>query len=665
MTWVAAVPTAVLLLAVVFVPGWVYLRVLGTRGLVALAAAPAVTVGVLGALSVGYGAAGLAWTMPTVLAGLLLVGVLVVAVGRLLSGTAPARRPVARLGGGAAGIVAAGVLAGLALVTGVFAAAIGSPDAVPQMHDSLFHLNGAELVTQTGQVTPFGSMAGLYGEGVGSGFYPTAWHALVVLGADVGGVVPATNALLVVGVFLPWLTGIAALGHVAAPRLPLVAALGPVLASAAVVFPTVAVAFKGMYPFGLSVALTPGTLALAASVLPGVVPRRAQTALAARPRLWGGLGPWLAVAAAAAGVVLAHSSGLAALGFLGAPILVTSCWRAGRRHRARGRRALGWFVALAPAAVLGLLVLAVYTVPRLRAMAGYPSPEGDPVAALRHVLLGSTPEEPAAALAVSVLMILGLVVAGLEARWLAVSWLVALVLFVAAAGPDGTLRTLTGFWYKSPDRLESLLVTLSAVLAAWGAVALGRVASRVLARGGRDHRAGEVLAGVVAVAAVVVAAVTSGTFNAEERQARTASAYRPDEMVHPPWATYEELDFIRDLDDVLPADAVVVGDPMSGAAFVQVLAERRAYIPILGESALSHDQEYLQENFHDVGRDPRVCEILEDDGVEFFYEDVSVPYGPRQLADIRPGFYGVDVASGFEPLASSGTATLYRIVACD
>ncbi|WP_324650841.1 DUF6541 family protein [Georgenia sp. H159] len=663
MTWVETVPTAALLLVVLVVPGWVYVHALGVRGLVALAAAPAATAGVLGVLTVALGAVGLAWSLPVVVTALVLVGVVLTVGGRiLLRGSRASGRP--RLGPGPAGLVAAGVAAGTALVTVAFADAVVTPDAVPQMHDSLFHLNGAELVTRTGDASPLGSMQGLYGQGRGGGFYPTLWHALVALGASVSGVVPATNVLIVVGVVLPWMLGVAALAHVAAPRHPLVASLAPVVAASSVVFPTVAVMFKGMYPFGLGVALTPATLALAAAVLPQLH-RGGWTAVEARRR--GRLGPWLALALAAGGVVLAHSSGLAALGFLGAPLVVVACWRAGRQRRRAGQQLLGWVLALAPVVVLGLLVAAVFTVPKLQAMAGFSSPEGSRVDALLHVLLGSTPQETAGNLAVALLVLVGLVTAWLNARWLAWAWLVALLLFVAASGPDGALRTLTGFWYKSPDRLESLLVTVSAVLGAWGAVAVGRavlVAVPNRRTGDRGPVGAGVLAGAVAVVVVLVAALSSGTFSAQERAGTTASAYRPEEMVHPPWATQDELDFIRELDDVLPEDAVVVGDPMNGASLVQALTDSRAYLPILGESALSTDQRYLQENFHDIGSDPRVCEILRDGGVEYFYRDESVPYGRRSLADMRPGLYDVDVTSGFELLASSGSAEVYRIVAC-
>ncbi|MCM3661059.1 hypothetical protein M3148_08650 [Georgenia satyanarayanai] len=666
MTWVEIVPTAALLLAVLLVPGWLSVRGLGVGGLLAVAAAPAVTAGALGVLSVLYGLAGLRWSLVTVLPGLGLACLVALACGRALLPPPRAPRARRRAGGGAGGLVAVGVLAGVAIATSAFAQALGAPDTVPQMHDSLFHLNGAELAARTGEVTPLGAMGGLYGDGRGGGFYPTVWHSVVVLGAVVGGVVPATNALVVVGVVLPWMLGVAALAHVAAPRRPLVAALAPVVAASAVVFPGVAVMFKGMYPFGLSVALTPATLALAAALLPTLRPEGEAVALDAlrgRARL----APWLALAMAAAGVILAHSSGLAALGFLAAPAVVTACWRLGSSQREAGRALLGWATALAPVAALVLLVAAVFTVPKLRAMAGYASPEGSPLAALGHVLVGSTPQQTAGALGVAVLTLVGLVTAWRRARWLAWSWLVALLLFVAAAGPDGPLRTLTGFWYKSADRLESLLVTVGAVLGAWGALALGRGLRMLLpdARRGRRRAPGpgSALAGVVAIALVVLAVAVPGT--ADEQRATTAAAYQPDVMVHPAWATPEELDFIEGLGDVLPEDAVVVGDPMNGAAFVQVLTGRRAYIPVLGESALSADQRYLQENFHDLTTDPEVCRILREHGVEYYYEDAPMPYGAVGLVGMRPGFYGVDVMTGLELVASSGTAAVYRIEACD
>lgn len=639
MTWVEAIPAMAVLAGMLYLPGASVLLLLRVRLLLTLAAAPAVSVAFFVVASVVAGAAGVRWTAATALAVVLVLVVAVSLLGRRLPGGVPFQRP------GRAWAVTAGVAVAALVVLWDFGQVVPTPSAVSQMHDSLFHLNGAELVTQTGNASPLGAMRPLY-DGTGGGFYPTAWHALVVLGAPVSDVVVAGNALLVVGVLVPWLVGVAALAAVVVPARPLVAALAPVVAAGAYVFPWVTVLFKGMFPAGLSLALTPGVLALGAVVISDW--RRA-----------GGRG-WLAFVLASVGVVAAHPSGVGALGFVLAPLVVQVCWREAARLRRDGHRGRALALGTAPLLAVTVVVVALAVVPRLRAMATW-GEAGQPWAeALRYALLGSTPQAALGGLPVAILVLVGAVLAAVSrgTRWLAGAWVVMLTLFVIAAAPAGPLRVLTGLWYSSPDRIQALLVTVGAVLGAIGAAALASWAQAAL-RIGRGRA--ETVTAALAVVLLVVAWVGSSAFRTVERVQQAAGAYDPDAMVHPAWADAAELDFLRSLDEVLAADAVVLGDALNGAAFVQVLAERRAYLPI---RAASTDQQYLLDHFHDIHSDPRVCEIVRENGIGYFYADASRPYGPQSLAERSPGLYDVDVSTGFELVASAGDVRLYRITAC-
>lgn len=658
MTWFALVPSALLIALLLFVPGYVYLRQLGVRGILAAGGAPAASVGAAGVGTIVLGAAGVRWALWSVLPWLVLVAMAIAVVRRFARGElAVAPRTGRRsLPAGWRWAVGAGLLTGFVLQAAAYARGMGGADAVTQMHDSLFHLNGVALVERTGNVSPLGGLAGMYG-GSDGGFYPTAWHALVVLAAPLSTIPAATNAAVLVAVLGGWLLGLSALARVVAPARPSVAVVAPLLGGSFVVFPTVAVVFKGMYPFGLTVALTPGAVALAVAALQGVRRGRAAGVLGA--------------ALAACGVVLAHSSGAAALTVLLAPVLVGEGFRWARELWGRRRRFVGVVVGGAPWVALAALVTAVFTVPRLRGMAAFDSPEGSRVLALGQALLTERTGEssPWVNVVVAALVLVGVVAAATSqrSRWLAVSWLLMLGLFVVTAGPDGRLRTLAGFWYKSPDRVESLLVTLSAVVAALGAVTLARVVGRwVRSTWPRLAIVGRVdpVTAAALAAVVVLAYVTSGGFRTGERELWTERAYDPDEMIHPAWADEAELEFIAGLDEVLPADAVVLGDPMNGAAFLPALAGREAAIAVLGDSVPSADEDFLMEHFHDLDTDPRVCEALTGEGIEYFYEDASVPYGARTLADFRPGLYDVDTTTGLELLARDASAALYRITAC-
>jgi hypothetical protein len=662
MTMFEVVAAVGVITLVLFVPGVACLRLLDVRGVLAVGAAPAVSIAGVGAGTVVLDQLGVPWGWWSAGLWLVLVCAAVGLVGRLAAGSvrlvALDRRWLA--------VVVGGLAVALALQVTAYHQAMGGVSAVPQMHDSLFHLNGVELVLRTGNASPFGGLAGMYGDG-GTGFYPSAWHALVALAATVAPIEVATNAAIYVAIVLPWLLGISVLGAVAVPGLPVVAAAAPVVACSFLTFPTVAAVFKGMYPFGLSVALMPGALALAVAVVQRLREGRARGVLAA--------------VLASAGVVLAHPSGAAALALLVSPVLVQECWRLGARMVRARKPALGAAVVAAPWVVALAFVVAVYTVPRLQAMANFTSPEQARLTALVQALLSERTGEASSwvNVVIAALVIVGLVAAAARARtrWLAASWLLALAAFVVTAGPEGRLRVLAGFWYKSPDRVDSLLVTMSAVVGAVGLATAGAALvsafRRVAPRGadgatpaaGTAAPARPVAVAVVVLVLLLVSCATSGGFRHEERVLWTARAYDPERMVHPPWASESELDFVRGLGAVLPGDALVLGDPMNGAGFIPALARRQAAVPALGSSVPSQAEEFLLQNFRDIHTDPQVCDVLDEEGIGYFYEDVSVPYGARTLAGFRPGLYEVDTTDGFDLLARDGTAALYRITACD
>ncbi|UNX55746.1 hypothetical protein MF406_05780 [Georgenia sp. TF02-10] len=386
--------------------------------------------------------------------------------------------------------------------------------------------------------------------------------------------------------------------------------------------------------------------------------------------------PLLAAGAAVAGVVGAQPAGAAVLAVLLLPLLAQVTWAAAARLRRAGRPLDAAAAALVVPLAAAALVLAVYTVPQLRAMAAFPAPGGDAGEALVHGLTFATTvgwTSPWANAVVAVAVLLGAVVAvrTARARWLAAAWLLTLAVFVLAAGPETPLRALTGFWYKSADRTFAMLPTVAAVLGALGVVAVAeaavRLARRAGAAAGTPRHARPAGAGgrpAVAVVGVILLAalVTSGGFrNGEREQGWTAWAFQPEDLIHYPYATDGEVAMLRSLDDVLPADAVVLGDPRGGAAFVQAVAGAVAYLPHVSPSSWDPEQRFLIERFGDLHHDPGVCAAVVDAGIEYFYADDS---GPADWAAQAPGLHGVDTSTGFELLAEGDTARLYRLTAC-
>ncbi|TRW47666.1 DUF6541 family protein [Georgenia yuyongxinii] len=670
MSWIDALPTATVLLALLYLPGWVGLRLLGVRGVLAVAGAPAAVVAVLALGAVVLDVVGAAWTPATVVLLLAVVLGLCALLGRVLPPGTVSLPPLTPRSWALVGI---GLAVGAGVQAGAYLNGMGRPDAVQQIYDPVFHLNAAETVLRTGNASSLGGLDPMYGSSTGV-FYPAVWHSMVALGARLSSVVVASNTLMLLTGLVVWLVGIVALARAVAPRDGAVAAVAPVVASSFLIFPANLLVLQGMFPYCLAIALTPGAVALvvgaversrAGEPLEHAIPTvRGERPLASTVR------GALAAVVACAGVVAAQPAGLAVLGLFVLPYLGQVGARRGLRQWRLGHRATAVVAAGAAPAVALALVVAVYTVPALQAMAAFPAAEGSRRLALFRGLTFSTTigwTSPWANVVVAALVLIGVVVAAVtvRTRWLAVSWLLTLGIYVVAAGPNNVLRDLAGFWYKSADRTFAMLPTVAAVLGAMGVVALGRAAQRLLAEsraGARHGRTRDWLAPLVMVGVLVLAFVTSGAFRYDERQnGWTAWGFQPDRILTTAHASTEELTMIRSLDDVLPDDAVVLGDPRNGAALVQSVGGAVAFIPHVNPSSWDADQSYLKAHFGQLRSDPKVCEIVAADHIDYFYADDS---GPEAWEEASPGLYDVDTSTGFELLAEGGPARVYRITAC-
>ncbi|MCB1263801.1 MAG: hypothetical protein KDB56_04275 [Mycobacterium sp.] len=196
MNFGSGVLTAVLLLAV---PGAVVGWAGGLRWPAALAVGPVLTYGVVGLAVVPFGALGIRWDAVSALAALaavtlaLLGGQVLLARHVLFDGRDGAR-PVLRFGrsGGPELTAAAGVLLG-AVAIGI-AAWRGIPDwqSVPSNWDAVWHANSIRWILDTGQASPthMGELRNV--ETHAALYYPSAFHALAAVLAQLTGAAPTT-----------------------------------------------------------------------------------------------------------------------------------------------------------------------------------------------------------------------------------------------------------------------------------------------------------------------------------------------------------------------------------------------------------------------------------------------------------------------------------------
>ena len=282
MSWWQVLPGLLALTLLWMVPGYAVLRLLGARGLLALGAGPAVTTGLSGVLAIGYGLLGVPWRLWTMLLGLALVVGLAALVGRLLGSTTdPAGvtvagerrlRPAERLWLVPTWALGGGVLAA-AMMTGM-----GRADQPGQAWDAVFHYNAVWFIRDTANASSLGGLSPMYAD-LAAPFYPAVWHGIVAVAPGFAGVTEAANASSIVLGPVIWIAGLVALARVVWPARALPAVLVPVLAASYVTFPAIAVSMLAVWPFALSTAMVPGTIALLIATLRRVLSWRMHLAL--------------------------------------------------------------------------------------------------------------------------------------------------------------------------------------------------------------------------------------------------------------------------------------------------------------------------------------------------------------------------------------------------
>jgi hypothetical protein len=676
MSWVETIPVIVATLATFFVPGFILALVGRMRGLAAFALAPALSLGLGGVGAVLFGFAGIRWSSWSYL-GFSAMVVLALAllariplaknrrqVGAAVEGAIIAQpresRPSRRMRRFAplAGVLVAAIVSFAPLRDGM-----GRPDFPALTWDSVFHHSAIRYIIDTGNGSSLnlGAVATTNGQ---PGYYPGAWHDLVSLTV---GHLPVTVSLNVAALVLGcviWPLSIAYLARVAFPKLTWLPLLAPIVASGFVAFPARMISYGTVWPAAMGTALVPGLVAL---IL--VVTSRSSDSVV-RIRLS------VVLAIALAGAALCHPTAPIAAVFLSAPFLLQRYGAMVARSAGRGTKVRAAFLVAVPVVGLALAWIAVMIVPRLRSVFFFKTtpvgPATDAIGAaifdtmLAPLYHGNT--EPFWLAGLLALAGLTLTLVLREHRWVSVSWTISVVLYVVAAGEQTALRPLVGFWYSDPVRLGGLVPIFTSLLASYAVLRVIDAAVSLVAR--RNVKLRRPATAMVAslVVLVGVAALTypqTDELRTEERTARLAADY----WEHLEWddglASLAELKFIERMGAELPEDAVVLGDPTSGAALVYSLAEVDTLFRTMSGS-WDPDARYLGRNFNRIDTDPRICELLGEYGVTHFYDDDR-----RYLPDIvhRRDMQGLTII-GVDPedlrlVDDSGDgARIYEIEAC-
>lgn len=257
--------------------------------------------------------------------------------------------------------------------------------------------------------------------------------------------------------------------------------------------------------------------------------------------------------------------------------------------------------------------------------------------------------------------------------WPLVSYLILAALTGLAYAPNSALRTyLLAPWYKDARRIMGVEDIALTVLMAVGFAAIVHVIHaawtsslrRILQDRGVDTNV-EAPRWPVQVGVGALILILSGFGAIDARNSAVASVYDPAHLGKPGMATKGELAMLRRMKYTTTPDALILGDPIAGAAYSELLASRKAVFPQLttaNEDVAS--QRVLTQRFHDIATDPEVCEVVRELGITHFYEEEDGAYYNFMRSSRSPGLYGVDTSTGFELVDAGGTAKLWKITAC-
>jgi hypothetical protein len=241
-------------------------------------------------------------------------------------------------------------------------------------------------------------------------------------------------------------------------------------------------------------------------------------------------------------------------------------------------------------------------------------------------------------------------------------FLVAITLFVLVSGfpIDSWVRIwLTNPWYSDSNRLAALLPIAAIPVATLGVVAVTDAARALPLPQALRRRTIRVV-----VAGVGIAILFTVGFGANVRdalyQVREAYAAVPDALLLSP----DERALLSRLDEEVPADALLIGSPRTGASLAYALADRDVTeLHIFGSP--SADEKFLDGHLRDIDTDPAVCRAVGRVGVthvlDFAGRDV---FDDAVAAKTYDGVQGLDATTHLVLIDSQGDAKLFRIDGC-
>ncbi|WP_217136067.1 DUF6541 family protein [Leucobacter chinensis] len=643
--WLALLPPLLVAIALICVLGFPYawgLRARGFAGLIVIVPASFATLAVS---AIAAPLLGLSWSLLIPLCVALPLGIVLRITTRHHSQSRlPASRPNALWLPLAAAAFAGGITAY------ALAKALPGPAAVSQTYDAIFHLNAVQLIIETQNASPLAMDLAAPGN---PSFYPTVWHSLVALVAQLTGAsVPlATNATLFASVSFVWAVGAVGLGR---------AVVGPggngTLSAGvfAAVFPSLPLSLAGfgvLYPNLLSMSLLPYVLIAIAKL--------SDTARARRTDVLNATATVLLLIGALGSATLTHPNALHASFLLSIGFVIVWCVTRFKHHHSALSRIIG--VSMLAASLAAGVAFWRFGRTSLNDWGGSQGPFGAVIEAF-----GTAPRLDGHNWVVTCFVLLGLLAVCF--RRTLMPYVIALVLvlgfYVLAEGfTPGPIRELfLSPWYSDPWRLAAIVPLALLPFAVLGGKlvldALRPAAIRFLAFAGAS---GKALAPTwVTFVAIGGLALAGTSLYGVSRYIEAKYASTEDSA---PLLSLDELTLLERLDEHVSPDDMLLVNPWNGGALAYAIAERHVALP----HAAGSFPESTWQAYQGITRaDPSACAAADTIGARYvldFGEDYV--FKTQEVREELAEISGVTVAPGLTQVDREGDAVLYEITGCN
>ena len=616
--WMGLVVACVVLLVLLYVPGYLLFRGMGLGRVACVCCAPCASIAAYAGLSVAYGFVGIPCGALSVGAPALLAGVVVWLVGRRRECVLDAggQAPLTLLGWKVSfnlAVPACYVLVGLTVSVLLFGANLSRPDSIVCDYDNQTHLNAVRAFLDSGMwsslhVGPYLAMPRELVPVTNAlgGFYPAGWHDTVALACLLAQVsVPvATNAMILVVCGVAYPLAAYLFVRVMLPEDRLAALLGALLPLSCAAVPWIFVALGPTLPdmAGRLLVIAPLSVVVL-FVRTGDVLRHKVVFCAF-------------VACAFGGLALLHPNTV----FVSYVFLVAfgahMLW--GRGAHGRRRAAV---MALYGVVVVALWV-AFYQLPFLQSTLGYYRAEHQGALSMVRTVATFGFNFGRLQVVLSVLAAIGVVALVRRGAW----WMLFPVAFFCACyvfggmGIKAVSYWLGGLWYQSSVRFPPSIVVFLLPCLALGVACLGRAVWR--AAGNRAW--GRAVAGVLVVVLCVANYAPLSRYDADADAGYESAFACVGRKLHQVLSddveqvySAREMAFVERAMEVLPEGAYMLNAPNDGTMWAYAVNDAPVCFRDRSTKRLTDDAKLVAGHLREYASNPQVREAVERMGIRY------------------------------------------------